>query len=80
MLETLTSKQIMKVGDLVKYSDSYTTVDYTPIPTERIAMIVEGPNEVGNIRILLSNGKSTWVHCSDVSYLPKEIIRSYLKK
>ena len=39
---------------------------------EKIAMIVDGPNEVGNIRILLSNGKSTWVHCSDVSLFPKK--------
>lgn len=80
MLETFTIKQIMKVGDLVKYSGSYMTVDYSFMPSERIAMIVEGPNEVGNIRILLSNGNSTWVHCSDVSYFPKEKSRNYLKE
>lgn len=80
MLETFTNEQVMKVGDLVKYSESYMTVDFCPQPREKIAMIVEGPNEVGNIRILLSNGKSTWVHCSDVSYFPKDTIRSYLKE
>ena len=68
----------MRVGDLVKYIESYTTVDLYASPKERIAMIVEGPNEVGNVRILLPNGKSAWVHCSDVSYMPKE--RSYLKE
>ena len=68
----------MRVGDLVKYTESYMTVDLYPVPQERIAMIVEGPNEVGNVRILLPNGKSAWVHCSDVSYLSRE--RSYLKE
>ena len=70
----------MKVGDLVKYTESYMTVDLYPMPQERIAMIIEGPNEVGNIRILLPNGKVTWVHCSDVSYLPRQTTRSYLKE
>ena len=70
----------MKVGDLVKYTESYMTVDLCPMPRERIAMIVEGPNEVGNVRILLSNGHATWVHCSDVSYLSKKTARNYLKE
>ena len=70
----------MKVGDLVKYEEPYMTVDLYPVPRERIAMIVEGPNEVGNIRILLSNGKATWVHCSDVSYFQQQTTRSYLKE
>lgn len=68
----------MKVGDLVKYKESYTTVDLYSGLREKIAMIVEGPNEVGNVRILLPNGKATWVHCSDVEYLPKT--RGYLKE
>lgn len=68
----------MKVGDLVKYLEPQMTVDFYPMPNERIAMIIQGPNEVGNIRILLSNGKPIWVHSSDVSYLPRKQTRRYL--
>tara|TARA_R100000005_G_C4860289_1_gene122080 strand:- start:115 stop:291 length:177 start_codon:yes stop_codon:yes gene_type:complete len=39
---------------------------------DKVAMIVEGPNEVGNIKLLLSNGEVTWRHCSEVEYMPKE--------
>lgn len=56
----------MNIGDLVKYKESM------------IVMIAEGPNEVGNIRILLSDGRTNWVHTSDVRLIPKK--GAYLKK
>ena len=44
----------------------------------QIAMIIEGPNEVGKLKALLSSGKTTWAHSTEVEYLPKE--RGYLKE
>ena len=56
----------MKVGDLVKYKG------------DKIVMIAEGPNEVGNIRILLSDGRTSWIHTSEVRLIPKT--GNYLKQ
>ena len=56
----------MKVGDLVRYKN------------KMIVMIAEGPNEVGSIRILLSDGRTNWVHTSDVRLMPK--VEGYLKE
>ena len=58
----------MKVGDLVRLIDTFTTVDFVNVPNEKIVMIIEGPNEVGNVKVLLPNAKTKWVHCSDVEY------------
>ena len=69
----------MKVGDLVKLIDTFVTVDYINIPETKIVMIIEGPNEVGNVKVLLPNAKTRWVHCSDVEYYIKNT-RSYLKE
>ena len=69
----------MKVGDLVRLIDVFTTVDFVNIPNEKIVMIIEGPNEVGNIKVLLPNAKTKWVHCSDVEYYTRNT-RSYLKE
>jgi len=35
-------------------------------------MIIEGPNEAGKIKLLLSNGKAFWKHTSEVEYMPKD--------
>jgi len=69
----------MKVGDLVRLIDIFTTVDFVNMPNEKIVMIIEGPNEVGNIKVLLPNAKTKWVHCSDVEYYTRNT-RSYLKE
>ena len=69
----------MNVGDLVKIKRVFTTVDHYPFDEiVQIAMIIDGPNEVGKLKALLSNGKTIWVHSAEVEYMPKE--RSYLKK
>ena len=69
----------MKVGDLVKLIDVFTTVDFVNIPNEKVVMIIEGPNEAGNIKVLLPSAKIKWVHCSDVEYFTRNV-RSYLKE
>jgi len=69
----------MKVGDLVRLIDTFTTVDFVNVPNEKIVMIIEGPNEVGNVKVLLPNAKTKWVHCSDVEYYTRNT-RSYLKE
>ena len=65
----------MKIGDLVRVPHTYTSHE---VCEGRIAMIVEGPNEVGKVRLLLSDGSSIWRHSTEVEYLPKEGV--YLKK
>ena len=69
----------MKVGDLVKLLDTFVTVDFVHLPEKKIAMIVEGPNEAGNVKVLLPNASTRWVHCSDLEYFPRDTER-YLKK
>lgn len=68
----------MNVGDLVRIRINFTAHGLYKEREEKIAMIVEGPNEVGNVRLLLSDGRSIWRHTTEVEYLPKG--RSYLKK
>ena len=63
----------MNIGDLVKIT--YTeTLEKSKYGTEenKIAMIIEGPNEAGKIKLLLSNGKAFWKHTSEVEYMPKD--------
>jgi len=69
----------MKVGDLVQivYVTSIERAKYLG-DESKIAMIVEGPNEVGKIRVLLSNGKTLWKHTSEVEYMPRNL--NYLKE
>lgn len=62
----------MKIGDLVKIRDVVTAHGSYESEESRIAMIVEGPNEVGKIKILLSNGDIIWCHTGEVEYMPKE--------
>ena len=69
----------MKVGDLVRLVDTFVTVDFINVPETKIVMIIEGPNEVGNIKVLLPSAKTRWVHCSDVEYFRKNH-RGYLKE
>ncbi len=63
----------MKVGDLVRIT--YTTESEKSRhegDDNKIAMIIEGPNEVGKIKILLSSGAAFWKHVSEVEYMPKD--------
>lgn len=69
----------MKVGDLVRIT--YTaTLERSRLNDDesKIAMIIEGPNEAGKIKVLLSNGMAFWKHTSEVEYMPKE--SRYLKR
>ena len=68
----------MKIGDLVRVKDTYTSHGIYEGEKYRIAMIVEGPNEVGKVRLLMSDGSSLWHHSSEVEYLPKR--EGYLKE
>ena len=79
MLVPLLIEEDMNIGDIVRLTDSFVTVDFINIPETKIVMIIEGPNEAGNIRVLLPDAKTKWVHCSDVEYFKKNI-RSYLKE
>ena len=54
----------MKIGDLVRVG--------RVADEGKIAMIIEGPNEAGKIKLLLSNGKAFWKHTSEVEYMPKD--------
>jgi hypothetical protein len=69
----------MKVGDLVKitYDTKYERNKYSE-DENKIAMIIEGPNEVGKIKVLLSSGVTFWKHTSEVAYMPRNL--SYLKE
>jgi hypothetical protein len=63
----------MTPGDLVRIT--YTTTlesDRYNSEESKIAMIIEGPNEAGKIKLLLSNGKAFWKHTSEVEYMPKD--------
>ena len=63
----------MKVGDLVRITYSATLEkDRYGTGESKIAMIIEGPNEAGKIKLLLSNGKAFWKHTSEVEYMPRE--------
>ncbi len=69
----------MKVGDLIKIKRVFTTMDHYPFEEiVQIAMIIEGPDEFGKLKALLSSGKTTMVHSTEVEYLPKK--RGYLKE
>ena len=68
----------MKVGDLVKVRSLFTAHGSYELDNDVVCMIVEGPNEVGKIRVLLSTGEKMWLHSEEVEYMPKE--RRYLRK
>ena len=69
----------MNIGDLVKITYA-ATLERSKLSDDesKIAMIIEGPNEVGKIKVLLSNGMAFWKHTSEVEYMPKE--SRYLKR
>ena len=62
----------MNVGDLVRIACS-TTLEKGRYSSEesKVAMIIEGPNEAGKIKLLLQNGQAFWKHVSEVEYVPK---------
>jgi hypothetical protein len=63
----------MKVGDLVKIRMKSTGHGfYEEEDTQKIAMIIDGPNEVGNIKLLLSTGDVAWRHSAEVEYFPRD--------
>tara|TARA_Y100001938_G_C8075034_1_gene425501 strand:+ start:105 stop:311 length:207 start_codon:yes stop_codon:yes gene_type:complete len=62
----------MKVGDLVKIKDIFTAHGLYESEESKIAMIIEGPNEVSKIKLLLSNGNIVWCHTGEVEYMPKD--------
>ena len=66
----------MKVGDLIKIKDTFTSHGIYEGEDYKIGMIIEGPNEVGKIRILFSSGDRMWLHSGDIEYMPS---KGYLK-
>tara|TARA_B100001564_G_scaffold301229_1_gene268484 strand:- start:1803 stop:2057 length:255 start_codon:yes stop_codon:yes gene_type:complete len=68
----------VKVGDLVKISIKFTGHGTYEEDEPKIAMIVEGPNEVGKIKLLLSDGSTSWRHSSEVDCMPR--MKEYLKQ
>ena len=68
----------MKIGDLISISTAFTAHGSYDLQEQKIGMIVEGPNEVGKIRVLMSSGQKLWLHCAEVEILPKN--RRYLKE
>ncbi len=68
----------MNIGDLVKVSIVYTGHGAYTMKNSKIAMIIEGPNEVGKVKLLMSDGSSVWRHSSEVEYMPKK--GGYLKQ
>lgn len=68
----------MKVGDLVAIKSLFTAHGSYELGEQVIGMIVDGPNEVGKIRVLLSSGNKMWLHSEEVEYMPKE--GRYLKE
>lgn len=68
----------MKIGDLIKFKNLFTSHGIYEGEEYKIAMIIEGPNEVAKIRVLLSNGDRIWVHAAEVEHIAKH--RRYLKE
>jgi hypothetical protein len=60
----------MKIGDLIRIKDIFTSHGIYEGEDYKIGMIVEGPNEVGKIRILFSSGERRWLHSGEVEYVP----------
>lgn len=67
----------MKAGDLIRVKDLFTSHGIYEGENYRIGMILEGPNDVGKVRILFSSGERRWLHSAEVEYMPK---RKYLKQ
>lgn len=67
----------MKVGDLVRLMTSFTAHGSYEPDVIRVAMIIEGPNDAGKVKLLLPTGDVTWRHSTELEYIPRE--RSYLK-
>ncbi len=67
----------MTVGDLIRVKDIFTSHGIYEGENYKIGMIIEGPNEVGKVRILFSSGERKWLHSAEVEYVPR---RSYLKE
>ena len=68
----------MKVGDLVRVKHVSTGHGSYEFDSDAVALIVEGPNEVGKIKVLFTDGWITWLHSSEIEYVPKE--RMYLRE
>ena len=68
----------MKVGDLVKMKRVHTGHGSYELGSDAVALIVEGPNEVGKIKVLFTDGWIIWLHSSEIEYVPKE--RIYLRE
>ena len=68
----------MKIGDLIKIKDIFTSHGTYEGDIHQIGMIIEGPNEVGKIKVLLATGQKMWVYSGEVEYL--SAARRYLKE
>ena len=61
----------MKTGDLVRVRRVSTAHGSYEEKDLRIAMIIDGPNEVGKIKLLFSDGQVLWRHSAEVDYIPR---------
>lgn len=68
----------MKAGDLVRVKIKLTAHGLYEEENAKIAMIIEGPNEVGKVKLLFSDGSANWRHSAEVEYMPKG--GNYLKQ
>lgn len=68
----------MKIGDVVKLTEEFITADFCYVGEEHTVMIIDGPNEVGNVKVLLPTGSTRWLHCSEVKHYAEKGV--YLKK
>ena len=68
----------MNIGDLVKIKDFFTSHGIYEGDKYKVGMIIDGPNEVGKVRVLLSTGERIWLYSAEVEYVSKN--RRYLKE
>ena len=68
----------MNVGDLIRIKDIFTSHGTYEGSEYMVGMIINGPNEVGKVRVLLSTGERIWLHAGELEYVPRQ--RRYLKE
>jgi hypothetical protein len=66
----------MNVGDLVRIRTVFTAHGTYEENETKVAMIVEGPNEAGKVKLLLPTGTIVWRHTAELEYIPRN--RKYL--
>lgn len=68
----------MNVGDLVRVKIMFTAHGVYEEIESKIAMIIEGPNDVGKVKLLFPDGRIAWRFSAELDYLPRK--KEYLKE